>query len=498
MLALSSVTRRRPRVGLVRAFALCLCLCVWQGCPSARAAGPQGLNDGWMIDNNGNPLFTASRASAFSSAKAGWIRCGMRLIPGHTTWDSTMLGYYDTVVNNARNAGLSVLILVNNESWPGSQSSWEQNAYETTGGNGDNSYINNFAQNAVVPIVQHFKDRCQNYEIWNEPNVGGSYMYPSNFAQILAYSYADLEYAGIKNGNTIIMGGVSGTGDPYNGYSYSLAGAQYIDDTYNMGVNVTGAFGWAKSHWNTYPLDAVAQHIYIDYDTTTSSGEFGQYISWVRQAYAKYEGSGTGKKTWITEFGWSTTYVSQSTQDQNLVTAFGVIEGGSYNYVTNALWFSYQDNSAANLYFGIVDTNGNHKACYPDFTFWEDYYGYYSNGSLDSNVANYENSRGQAAMGNPYDNGGSPFVHKWTSGSYWANVQDCRDGSHQRLCVQDSGWGTFEINDIHGIWDCYLSHGGIGNDAAKNNEYTSGSGTRQDFGSGHYITWDPTNGTVYH
>src|SRR5579859_2129760 len=273
-----------------------LCACVFLS--PAWAGGPMGVDVGWVIDNSGNPLFTSTKAASIVQGKTGYIRMEFRLVNGQTSWNSLMLGYYDTVVNNARNAGLQIIGLVDYTSWPGSQSDWCQNDWECDGGNGDNTYINNFAQNAVVGLVQHFHDRIQIWELWNEPNAwtsqngcrfsGGSYIYPSNFSQLLANSYADLEYAGLKQYVSVLSGGVFG--HSIGGvYSYGNAGAQYLDDTYNVGINTVGSFAYTKSHWGTYPLDAIGQHVYIDQGGTTTSSEFGQYLAWVRQAYTKYE-----------------------------------------------------------------------------------------------------------------------------------------------------------------------------------------------------------------
>ncbi len=482
----------------------------------AYAGGPQGYDNGWPIDynNNGNCLLTPTVCADLVNAKAGYIRIGFTLGFGHTSWDSTILADYDAAVNNARNAGLEIIGLIPSGASSGvSQADWNSNSYECNGGNGDNSYINNFAQNDVVPLVQHFQNRVKIWEIWNEPNActtcqncgneGGTYVYPSIFAQILAYSYADLEYAGLKNGNTILSGGVFGHN--IGGVdSYGNAGAQYIDDTYNLGINTTGAFGWAKSHWNTYPLDAIGQHVYIDQSGVTSAGTFGQYLAWVRQAYTKYEGGSTAKNTIITEFGWTTSSVSQTTQDQNLNIAFGVIEGGSYNYVSHAIWFQYADNCAGGMFYGVVGCPPSYspKAAYNDSKLWQQYEGYWANGTLDNNIVNYFNARGQAVLGDALNNGGSPFVHVWSGGSYSANTQDFAGGSNGNVSggvnIQDSSQGTYEINDVHGMCDFYLAHGGIGSfGSPKNDEYSYNGGTRQDF-QAHYLTWTSSGGIVEH
>src|SRR5579883_2643294 len=105
-----------------------LCLLTTMCALAAQAAGPYGTDNGWAIDNNGNALLTSGIAAELSQGETGWIRIEMRLIPGHTNWDTAMLGYYDNAVNNARNAGLQVLLLIDGGSWPGNQSDWEQNA----------------------------------------------------------------------------------------------------------------------------------------------------------------------------------------------------------------------------------------------------------------------------------------------------------------------------------------------------------------------------------
>src|SRR5258708_37773471 len=109
-----------------------LLLCALFTCSSAWAAGPLAADTGWSIDNSGNLLLTATKCSQLVANGVGWQRIGMRLIPGHTNMDSTMLGYYDNVINTARAAGIQVLILFNNESYSASQSAWDANNNKNT------------------------------------------------------------------------------------------------------------------------------------------------------------------------------------------------------------------------------------------------------------------------------------------------------------------------------------------------------------------------------
>ena len=66
--------------------------------PLVKAAGPIGVDGGWVIDNSGNILLTPSLCSAYTANGVGWLRVNMRVVNGNTTWNSTMLGYYDTAI----------------------------------------------------------------------------------------------------------------------------------------------------------------------------------------------------------------------------------------------------------------------------------------------------------------------------------------------------------------------------------------------------------------
>jgi len=58
-----------------------------------------------------------------------------------------------------------------------------------------------------------------------------------------------------------------GTGDEWNPPNSARAGADYITSVYNEG-RAHGDWDWMHQHYgNTYPFDAVSQHIYL-YTTT--------------------------------------------------------------------------------------------------------------------------------------------------------------------------------------------------------------------------------------
>jgi len=481
-----------------------LSLCLAIGLPFiAAAAGPNGADNGWAIDNSGNPLLTSAVAGKLSKGETGWIRIEMRLIPGHATWDAAMLGYYDVAVNNARGAGLQVLLLIDGGSWPGGQTAWtNNNAENISGGNGDNAYVAGFATNAALVIVQHFRDRVKYFELWNEPNcwssnpapgvfTGCTYLYPSNYGWLLARTWEAVHQTAQIKDVTLFSGGVFGHSIG-NVYSYANAGAQYIDDTYKIGLTNGGAFSHIHTNYNAYPLDGVGQHLYIDQGGLTTSNRFRQYLDWVRQAYTKYEGSGTPKRSFITEFGWTTTSVNQSVQNSNLVFAFNAIQAAPY--LQTAIWFNWEDNVAASLYYGVLDSTETPKLSYSSYQNFQRYQGMYSNGIVNAGISNYYSAFGQPLLGNPYDNGRGPWVYA-VSG---AGVQNYDGGTHLKLLIAASTNGTFEVNDLHGLSSYYLTNNGAGIYGLPiDNEFAFGSGTRQDF-TGGYLTWTPPLQIMWH
>ena len=477
----------------------------------AGAAGPYGTDVGWTVDHTSGQIdFTSALANRLTQGEVGWVRVEMALVSGHTNWDATMLGYYDTVVNNARSAGLQVLMLIDGGSWPGNQTNWcANNSENNPGTNGDNPYVEGYATNAVLPLVQHFQGRVKIFELWNEPNAwtsnpsngvytGSSFVYPSNFGWLLARSWEAVHGVNQISNVTLVSGGLFGLNS--YGASYSSAGGQYLDTTYSTGTNLVkgGSFAHTKATYNAYPLDGIGEHIYITQGGVVSSSTFRQYEDWVHQALTNYEGPNSPKKTFITEFGWQTTNsgnangVSTNIQDTNLVIAFNTILATPY--VQMAIWFNWEDNPAGALWYGVVDSSGNPKASYPDFQHAERFEGIYSNGATNAAIQTYFSSLGESILGSPYDNGRGPWVTNFLNGY----AQDYYGGSHSNLTLMSFTNGTFELNNLYGFWNYYSTNNGATNcGPPTNNAYVNGGGIRQDFSLG-YLTWDSVNLLVWH
>jgi len=382
---------------------------------SEAAQSNQGLQGGWAVNDSGQIQFLHSLTSEYpfiQQAGASWVRINFRLGACFSDWATptttcpsayapTALAIYDTVVATALSDHLSILGLLSNESWQGTQTDWtDNNAENTPGGNGDNAYIQAFATSAAGLLAGHFAGKISQWEVWNEPNAwtanpspgvytGGSFIYPSNFAWLLKVSDAAIKRANASA--VIISGGLFGTdpsGTPatvvQNGQLRQVvkhassgpvagtqttsctstvpSGATYLCSTYQAGITYAN---WTAGQ---YPLDGVGQHLYIDNNMTTSSSKITTYLQDVRNAYLVYEGNVTAKKTQVTEVGWSTAFVTSHVQALNLQTAFRTFNSTSYD--ARSYWFNVQDIPEASLYYGLVTSNGRQK---PSFTAYQKY-----------------------------------------------------------------------------------------------------------------------------
>jgi hypothetical protein len=138
--------------------------------------------------------------------------------------------------------------------------------------------------------------------------------------------------------------------------SVVTSGADYLCATYEMGIR--------KAEWKAgaYPLDHVGQHLYLDQGGNTTREQHSTFLLDLRKAYLLFEGPRTSKQTHITEFGWTTAYVSEQVQATNLKVAYDTYEETSY--VGRAYWFSVQDVPEGAIYYGLVDEDWVQKAAF--------------------------------------------------------------------------------------------------------------------------------------
>jgi hypothetical protein len=199
------------------------------------------------------------------------------------------------------------------------------------------------------------------WELWNEPNAwrthngdtfsGGSFIYPSNFADLLVRAAAAIREA--NSGSTIISGGLLSHNN-HGVLSTANSGADYLQNVYaalhRLGESV--------------PFDGLGQHLYMDQPGRADSGHLWQYISHMQAIVQRNEG-GSGRPVYITEAAWSTGAVTPELQAANLHTLFEVC--GRDERIAALCWFQMRDNPPGRQFFGLCAQDWSPKPAFAAF-----------------------------------------------------------------------------------------------------------------------------------
>lgn len=346
--------------------------------PARSAPLRRGFALGWVLSDDARQvLLNEPYVRALRESGADMARVDFRL-GRHPRWDETILRQYERVLQLLGDAGIAVLGLAGHGvvATP-QQAQWTANNAEAAGGDGHNAFVDAYVS-TVGDLVAHFRGRVSVWELWNEPNVwthqeqrggtavysGGSYIYPSNYAVLLARAYRAIKgQAGLRD-VMLVSGGLlaHNNGGATNAHN---SGAPYLQAVYEAGRHGPADWEGVRRELGSYPLDATGQHLYLDRGGKSSADHVRAYLGWLRQAQEAYEGTGTAKPIYVTETGWKTTAVSPQVQAANLSTLYSAC--ADVPYVAGVLWFQVADNAAAHLDYGVTDAHWNHKPAFAAF-----------------------------------------------------------------------------------------------------------------------------------
>jgi hypothetical protein len=341
---------------------------------------PLGVDVGWVTDNSGNLLLTPERAALVARAGAGLARVEFRTAPfflagtqpGSCSMSASycalvrpsgwqaFFAAYDQVVANLRQQHVQVLGLLDYTTVAGGQQAWVAGNAEHGLGTGANAYTAKFARYAAK-IMTHFAGSIRYWEIWNEPNAwtqnpapgvyaGGSFMYPSNFAALLAATYrlaVQRDHLPVR----LISGGLFGQSIGGN-YTPGRAGATYLQQVFAA---------WRREGVHPYPLSAVGQHLYISQHGPVTAGELRSYLRWVHQVPVAF--GAPQLPTVVTEIGWTSAETSSAIKAENLALALRLLR--AQPYVVGAVVFNLMDGPG--MSYGIYSAEGIPTAAWGAF-----------------------------------------------------------------------------------------------------------------------------------
>jgi len=396
---------------------------------------PNVFTKGKMGLDGNRPIDVASGALAQQMATPGiitdtgaaFVRINFIRGPWSSPQDTTLhagrtwFQAYDAIVDAFVNLGVGVYALV------GAECTQAGDPGDRMRAQGDNAPANAWLQTYAADfraIAQHFAGRVKLFESFNEPNDwhGGSsnWLHPYWFAKLLksVYQAAKID-AGLDV--TLVSGpllthDLTGGGDD---------GTYYLDQTYRMG-RTYHAWEQFLSDNGTYPLDDIGYHIYVANDAGDTAQDvqtiFNQYLAAIAATITRYEGQLTDKGLHVSEYGW-TSDNGEALQTSKLQAGFRLLRDS--RLVKTASLFCLQDFPSQNygLYRSGAFVVGNRKQAYAAFQALEaesvpqTQVGYDAQGHYYPAIAAaYQRNGGAAALGQPFDNGGTDAVHRWGSG----------------------------------------------------------------------------------
>ena len=313
------------------------------------------------------PVAGVSDAYAVGEAGSLHVRIDFHLVHD-TSWTPAEYGAYDAAIGAFCGVHVDVLGLVG----PGVVSpltdprTWSANNAEQTGGDGDNPFMRQFAAR-VLDLVGRYHSCVHTWELWNEPNVGaagatGTYIYPSNFAAMLADTYALVKKA--YPDVTLVSGGIlsvdgGGHVDPRN------SGADYLRQTYFMGLQVAHTWDAVRAQFGGNPLDVVGQHLYLDQGGLVDTQHIIDAYRYMHDAYAAFGDGAT--PIYMTEGAWSTGTVSPALQALNLDMLYSMSENPLVPYVARVYWYLLRDGGSPDQAYGLETADGQPKPSFDRF-----------------------------------------------------------------------------------------------------------------------------------
>ncbi len=314
--------------------------------PIPTAVPDQG---GFEVGLEAGEQHDTSRVNLVAESGAKWVR--LNFVGSNWAAGSSDVNTYNNIINAYRNKNIKIIGLI---------------GIQSVSGGYDRNHPENFTQkftDTASDIVARFGDRVKVYELFNEPNDwagGSSSQVPEKyFATYLASIYQRIK---IDQGR----GDIFLNSGPL--FSFDLNnGSSYLQNTYNEGKNLSGSLNWntIKSKTGSYPLDGVGYHIYVAQgggDQSQVETKVKANLDSIKSVLNRVD---SGKKMWITEFGWGTGLggMNETIQASNLEKAYSVFK--NYPAVRMAMWFTLQDFDGSK--WGLVKGDGGKKSAWYAF-----------------------------------------------------------------------------------------------------------------------------------
>jgi hypothetical protein len=258
-----------------------------------------GIDGNRPLDDAGN-ISPTIQPDLVAETGTGYVRVNFVLGPYDSPRNADWQNRFDSLIDGLRARDVQIYGLIGHQSV---KTPLDDRCRAGAPNDAADAWIAEYVENFDV-IVEHFQDRVEFFESFNEPNNWPkgwqtAWVHPYWFARMLRDIYQRVKVEN-KRKATLISGPIL-THDIDGGDT----GAPYINSTYQHGRSSHGWNEFRAQH-GTFPLDGLGFHIYIERepDTAGTDRAYRRRVDQVWNAFTRHEGADTPKRLFVSEFGW--------------------------------------------------------------------------------------------------------------------------------------------------------------------------------------------------
>ncbi|MEM7130699.1 MAG: PA14 domain-containing protein [Chloroflexota bacterium] len=251
------------------------------------------------VDNPGNDIDMAGMVERLMRANVNWMRLEFMIPPSELMRIGRGLGYegvsqvdlrhFDRIVDMLCANNIAVLGLVDNQTLERQDWNDEIDAYKA-----------DFAGTAKQ-LASYYDDRIRYWEIWNEPNFGGSEVATENYAQLLVEAYDGIK--SVEPNDKILFAGLAQADG--RSLAYFAAVSQALADLDNPRQN-PAPYDILALH--PYPSDQYVSNNRVIVDPTIYLRQIDDIAkpTTIHNYFETMIANGKNNgEIWITEIGWN-------------------------------------------------------------------------------------------------------------------------------------------------------------------------------------------------
>ena len=292
-----------------------------------------------LVSGQINPTINPDLGGEVSYVRINFVR-GPWDSPQERAWQER----YDQIVDCYLEKGIKVYGLIGSEIMQAHPSTrFQNNELNAEALRWIEGYVAHF-----VAIVKHFEGRVHIWESFNEPNnwwagTGQALVSPFWFAKMLAEIYRAVKITHNMREVTLVSGPLLAHNN--SGINLSSMAVPYLEETFQAGKRYHGWDKLRDSWLNSYPLDGLGYHLYVEQDANTNPKRVATtirlYLDQILDVWRQQDGLAARKQIYISEFGWQSEIVGPEKQAENMRAGFDVFN--QEPRVALAIWFSTQD-----------------------------------------------------------------------------------------------------------------------------------------------------------